>query len=136
MTIRPASAADLPAITRIQAASPEASQWNPSGYLEHFCEVAEEGGNVLGFLVFRQTGPDEHEILNLAVDPHSRRKGVARALINNMLRQHPGTCFLEARASNSAAIALYESVGFSLIGRRKGYYHNPYEEGIVMKFVS
>ncbi len=91
---------------------------------------------VRGFLVFRHTTPGELEILNMAVDPPVRRRGTARFLLERTLAQWRGTWFLEVRESNSAAIRLYESIGFGRVGRREDYYHDPPEPAIVMKFNS
>ena len=136
MTIRPATSADLAAIALIQAAAPEASQWDPASYLDYVCTVAEEAADVAGFLVCRRTGPDEHEILNLAVHPNHRRRGLARMLLNHMLAPGRGSYFLEVRASNNSAICLYESVGFRQLGKREGYYRDPPEPAIVMQWDS
>jgi [ribosomal protein S18]-alanine N-acetyltransferase len=136
MMVRAATADDLAAITAIQEASPEASQWDPASYLDYECSVATSGGRVAGFLVVRQIGPGEREILNLAVDPAERRRGVARKLLETELRPAKKHWFLEVRASNSAAMKLYESAGFRMAGRRDSYYSNPVEPGIVMKFES
>lgn len=136
MTIRPATDADLPEMARIQSASPEASQWDPASYLKHNCLIACNDENVLGFLVTRQTASDEHEILNLAVDPPARRQGVAGILVEHVLKNLCGACFLEVRASSAAALALYRSLGFAMAGRRRAYYQDPSEDGIVMKFNS
>jgi ribosomal-protein-alanine N-acetyltransferase len=91
---------------------------------------------VLGFLVVRQIAADEREILNLAVDPAERRRGVARKLLENELQRAKTRWFLEVRESNSSAVNLYESAGFHRAGRRESYYSNPTESGIVMKFDS
>jgi len=136
MMVRAATADDLAAIAAIQEASPEASQWDPASYLGYECSVATSGGRVAGFLVVRQIGPGEREILNLAVDPPERRRGVARKLLETELRRAKNHWFLEVRASNSAAMKLYESAGFRMAGRRDSYYSNPLEPGIVMKFES
>jgi len=80
-------------------------------------------------------GPGEREILNLAVDPAERHTGVARELLKDALRAR-GAWFLEVRASNVAAIRLYESAGFSRTGRRPDYYYEPPEDGIVMRYLS
>ena len=136
MTLRSATAADLAAITQIQDAAPEASQWDPASYLDHVCTVAEEGGAVAGFFVYRETGAGEYEILNLAVHPAVRRLGVARKLLIHALEPGLGRWFLEVRASNIAAICLYESVGFRQAGTRPGYYRNPSEPAIVMQWDS
>jgi ribosomal protein S18 acetylase RimI-like enzyme len=136
VTIRTARLADLAAIAAIQEASPEAAQWNPADYLHHDCRVADVRSCVAGFLVIRQVGPGEREILNLAVDPAERRSGIARGLLRDELARAKGAWFLEVRASNTAAIGLYESAGFVRAGRRPGYYQEPAEEAIVMRFFS
>jgi ribosomal-protein-alanine N-acetyltransferase len=140
MTVRPATREDLAAIAQIQRASPEASAWEPASYLDYYCRVAIGAGRVVGFLVFRRLtqgdAPPEHEILNLGVDPASRRKGVARLLLQRALAEAPGAWFLEVRESNLAAIRLYESLGFRPAGERKDYYHDPPEAAIVMRFLS
>ena len=135
MTVRAATAEDLEAIVAIQAFSPQASQWEPGMYLSYECLVAADP-HVLGFLVARQTAPGEREILNLAVDPSERRRGVARALLQAELRRGKNQWFLEVRESNSHAIRLYESAGFRVAGRRESYYRDPAEPAIVMQFVS
>jgi ribosomal-protein-alanine N-acetyltransferase len=136
VTIRAANAADLDSIAAIQGASPEAAQWSPADYLKHDCLVAEVKGCVAGFLVAREVGPGEREILNLAVDPAERRTGIARGLLADALGHAKCTWFLEVRASNAAAIRLYETAGFEIAGRRSGYYQEPAEEAIVMRIFS
>jgi len=136
MTVRAATADDLAAIAAIQEASPEASQWEPASYLDYECSVVTGGRRVLGFLVVRQIAADEREILNLAVDPAERGRGVARKLLEIELRRAKTQWFLEVRASNSSAIKLYERAGFRETGRRESYYTNPVEPGIVMMFDS
>jgi ribosomal-protein-alanine N-acetyltransferase len=136
IVIRLATAADLPAIGRIQAASPQASQWPPQDYLGYRCTVAELENLVAGFLVSRKTAPGEREILNLAVDPPARRKGVARALLAYELHHGQGQWFLELRASNKKAINLYQTIGFHKVGIRNNYYATPPESAIVMRIFS
>ena len=141
MIIRSATAADLAGIALIQSATPDASQWDPASYLDYACMVAadgetQDGETVVGFLVFRETGPGEHEILNLAVHPGARRRGVARQLLKAVLAPGRGKWFLEVRAANFGAIQLYENLGFRQVARREGYYLNPSESGIVMRLDS
>jgi ribosomal-protein-alanine N-acetyltransferase len=136
ISIRLATIEDLPVIGRIQAASPQASQWPPQDYLAYRCTVAELESLVAGFLVSRKTGPGEREILNLAVDPQARRKGVARALLAYELHHYQGQWFLELRASNKKAVLLYQSLGFQKVGIRNNYYANPPESAIVMRIFS
>jgi len=136
VTIRTARFTDLGPLAAIQAASPEAAQWNPLDYLKYDCRVADVESCVAGFLVFREVAPDEREILNLAVDPAERRKGIAGRLLSEVLAVAKGTWFLEVRASNAAALQLYESAGFHRAGRRRNYYYEPAEDAIVMRFFS
>lgn len=133
--IRPASAADLDRLREIQAACPEASPWNPLDY-DCLVEVGQAPGLPSGFLVSRQIAPGEREILNVAVDPSNRRKGIGRTLVQAELARSKGTWFLEVRESNQAAIGLYRSLGFEPAGRRPDYYHTPAEAAIVMRFLS
>jgi ribosomal-protein-alanine N-acetyltransferase len=132
--LRAACAADLPTIARIQQASPEAAAWSPDSYLLHECLVGVVGDEVAGFLAFRSVAGDEFELLNLAVAPCFRRRGVASALLDRLLSRCPGAIYLELRAANLAARGLYEKKGFHLSGVRPKYYHDPPEDGIVMRF--
>lgn len=132
MTIRPAAIGDLDAIASIQHASPEASQWNPSEYLNYSCSVA-EAEEIVGFVVTRALAAGEYEILNLAVAPEARRSGVAQTLLGYILERSSGTWFLEVRASNFAAIQLYEKKGFTVAGKRDAYYADSPESAIVMR---
>ena len=143
--IRPATRDDLGAIARIQVDSRETPAWEPSSYLDYDCRVARVAGGdrVTGFLVSRQVTPagianEEREILSIAVDPAHRRQGIGRALVEAELASASKgtTWFLEVRESNIAAISLYTAVGFSPSGRRPGYYHDPAEAAIVMRFFS
>jgi ribosomal protein S18 acetylase RimI-like enzyme len=134
--IRPAGPGDLAAIAEIQATSPDASQWRAEDYLGYDCTVAVTDGRVSGFVAVRTIPPGEHEILNLAVDPAQRRRGIARRLIRDALAARPGEWFLDVRESNAAAQTLYKSLGFSPVGRRENYDAQPAEAAIVMRFFS
>lgn len=138
--MRHATREDLDAIASIQASSPEASQWEPSSYLEHDCTVGIAEGIVVAFLVSRETAPGEREILNVAVHAARRRCGMARKLLEAELSRPKTQWFLEVRESNAAARRFYESLGFRPTGRRENYYRSLGEgspEGaIVMTFFS
>jgi ribosomal-protein-alanine N-acetyltransferase len=134
--IREASAADLEAIAQIQAASPEASQWKPADYLRYQCALAWIESAAVGFVAWRTVAEEEHEILNVAIVPGLRRRGVGRRLVQEALNSSPGRWFLEVRESNVAARALYGNIGFTQVGVRDKYYENPLESGIVMSFCS
>jgi ribosomal-protein-alanine acetyltransferase len=134
--IRRGASGDLGEVQAIQEASPEAARWNVSEYLEHDFRVAILGERIAGFLVSREVAEDEREILNLAVAPEFRRQGVGRDLLAGLMAEARGTIFLEVRASNLAARNIYKSMGFQEVGNRPGYYQNPLEPAIVMKFHS
>jgi ribosomal protein S18 acetylase RimI-like enzyme len=127
---------DLAEVAAIQAASPEAPQWNVADYLQYDLLVAVCGTQVRGFLAFRTPEASEREILNLAVAPGSRRQGIARELWKTLLQGFSGSIYLEVRETNQAARNLYNSIGFQELSRRPGYYSYPLEAAIVMKFHS
>jgi len=131
--VRPGSEDDLPSIAQIQAVSPEASQWDVPEYLKYDLTVAVSGGRVAGFAVARRLAEGEAELLNLAVDPAFRRRGVGRRLVIAITSGHPGVLWLEVRESNRDARKLYKSLGFSEAGCRPGYYPGSGEGAIVMK---
>jgi len=101
-----------------------------------FWLVAVEGETVAGY-IGSQTVMDETDMMNVAVHPDFRRQGVAEALVNklveNLKRMGSHCLTLEVRASNAPAIALYEKLGFSEIGRRKNYYRNPREDALILR---
>jgi len=136
MRIRPGEPADLPAIAAIQDASPEAARWEVADYLAYDLRVAVMDERIAGFLASRTVALLEVELLNLAVGADFRRKGIARALVSDLLSRNSGDIFLEVRASNQAALNLYKSMGFQEVGSRPAYYQNPLEAAIVMKFHS
>ena len=134
--IRRGGAEDLEAVAEIQEASPGAAHWRVADYLEQDFRVAIEENCVVGYLVARTLAADEREILNLAVAPEFRRKGVARALLDSVLEGFRGAVFLEVRESNGIAREFYKSLGFKELSKRARYYDNPPETAIVMKFHS
>lgn len=95
--------------------------------------AAVEGDTVLGY-VGCQTVLDEGYITNVAVLPAYRRRGVAEGLLTGLLGRAAGLSFvtLEVRASNAAACALYEKLGFQRVGIRRGFYRVPTEDAVLM----
>ena len=136
LTVRRLADGDLPVIAAIQKASPEAAQWDPADYLAYNSLVAICNGTIAGFLITRTIAPGETEILNVAVAPEFRRQGVARHLISHDNVLLDGTVYLEVRASNQVAQDFYNRLGFQEVARRDGYYSDPPETAIVMKFHS
>ena len=98
--------------------------------------VAVEGEQVLGY-VGSQTVLDESDMMNLAVDPAFRRRGIARALVLALIEElgkmGSRQLTLEVRASNESAQALYAQLGFESVGRRKNYYLNPREDALILR---
>jgi [ribosomal protein S18]-alanine N-acetyltransferase len=135
-SIRPAEPRDLAEIRAIQAASPHSAQWDVTQYWNYQVLVAVEGIHLTGFLVARTLAEREHELLNLAVAPDFRRRGIGRALVAAWLEQAAGTVYLEVRPSNTAARLFYKYLGFEEINIRPEYYQNPPEPAIVLKFHS
>lgn len=90
---------------------------------------------IAGYIVAR-LGADELHINNVAVRDHYRRKGIGRELLRQILeagkRGSVSSAFLELRAGNSAALALYEHCGFTVTARRPRYYSDPTEDALVM----
>jgi ribosomal-protein-alanine N-acetyltransferase len=91
------------------------------------------GPTAAGFCDWRQSAPDEAELLNLAVDPVYRRRGVATALLEALSVEARGDLFLEVAEPNSPAIALYKHHGWVETGLRKGYYEHGTINAIVMQ---
>lgn len=79
---------------------------------------------------------DEMHVMNLAVSPGARRRGLGRLLLETVLSRAGRTgarrALLEVRAGNDAARALYSGLGFALLGRRKHYYSDPPEDALVL----
>jgi [ribosomal protein S18]-alanine N-acetyltransferase len=129
MILRPATRADAAALAEVHAAAFDAP-WLGDDILRFaeapggFAIAAEAETTIAGFILCRAMA-GEAEILTLAVRPSRRRRGVARALVEAaaaLVAQSVDTMFLEVAEDNSGAVALYESSGFSAVGRRGAYY--------------
>jgi ribosomal-protein-alanine N-acetyltransferase len=97
---------------------------------------ADRENKVVGYCIF--TAPCEDcELLRIAVAKKYRHQGIARKMIDEMVRicieNNGENIFLEVRESNDSAIALYEATGFEEISKRKDYYKDPAEDAIIMK---
>ncbi|MCC6810101.1 MAG: ribosomal protein S18-alanine N-acetyltransferase [Deltaproteobacteria bacterium] len=134
MTPERARPEDLPAILAIERAS-HPQPWTESGLREEIERPADRGEMwvlrentravaylVIWFIV------DEAQIQNVTSDPAARRKGYARTLVAHAIdrarAKHCTRLTLEVRATNAAALALYESTGFTRVGERPRYYTN------------
>jgi [ribosomal protein S18]-alanine N-acetyltransferase len=99
-------------------------------------EAGESNGKVIAGYVVARLGAGELHINNVAVRESYRRCGIASALLARILnearRDGALVAFLEVRAGNAAAQALYERCGFRIVGRRRNYYPNPPEDALTM----
>lgn len=138
LRLTPMIASDVAAVVQIeQQSNPE--PWSGAAFLEEMARphsrqmvarITVHGTEVVaGFICFWLVA-DELQILNLAVHPDHRRKGIGRALLLLSLRKgsenHSRRAVLEVRSSNRVAQDLYRSVGFRKVGERAKYYS---EEG-------
>jgi ribosomal-protein-alanine N-acetyltransferase len=91
---------------------------------------------IAGYICVWVVGDDLH-VNNVAVDPRWRRRGIAGALLGAALERGrtrgARRAFLEVRASNTAAQALYRRYGFEAAGIRQRYYDRPSEDAVIMK---
>ena len=98
--------------------------------------VAVEDGCVVGY-IGSQSVMGEADMMNVAVQPAQRRKGIAEklvaALVTALARKDVHCLTLEVRASNVPAKALYEKLGFFCAGRRPNYYRNPREDALILR---
>ncbi|MDD6175502.1 MAG: ribosomal protein S18-alanine N-acetyltransferase [Firmicutes bacterium] len=101
--------------------------------------VAVRNGQVAGYAGMSFV-LDEGSVTDIAVFPQFRNGGVGRALVQRLKQCSSalGLSFLtlEVRASNGAAMALYQSEGFVPVGRRRGFYRNPAEDAVLMTWTN
>ena len=97
------------------------------------CLAAEDSEGLVGYLVCARYD-DVWHLMNVAVHPERRRRGVATELIERLFEDAgEGSRFtLEVRVSNSPAIEMYRRFGFRSAGRRRRYYHDNGEDALIM----
>ena len=98
--------------------------------------VAMEGDALVGY-VGSQSVLGESDMMNIAVHPKYRRKGIAEALVTALVAELTArgnhSLMLEVRPSNTPAVTLYEKLGFFQVGRRPNYYRNPKEDALILR---
>lgn len=115
--------------------------WKENDFLQaikntnNFYLVVEDNNSILGYCgLWGVVG--EGQITNVAVAEPVRGKGIAKAMLSQLLekgREHGLETFtLEVRVSNYSAIGLYHSLGFQDAGIRKNFYEAPTEDAIIM----
>lgn len=138
-SMRPEDLDEVLAIERASFSMP----WSRGAFLYEIqqnrvarCRVMRAGDAIVGYLCVWEIA-DEVHITNVAVHPTRRRQGIARALLAGVLTDAQARdlrlVVLEVRPSNREAIALYESFGFRVTGRRRGYYYDTGEDALVME---
>ena len=99
------------------------------------CLGAFQGADMLGYLIVAKY-VDAWHVMNVAVDPTHRRRGIATALLERLFevtRDEARRGYtLEVRVSNAGAIRLYEQLGFQARGTRRGYYTDNREDAVIM----
>jgi ribosomal-protein-alanine N-acetyltransferase len=131
---------DVPAVAAIERTS-FSTPWSENSFYSEvygkysIARVAVLSGRIVGYVIARLI-LDEGHLLDLAVHPEFRMRGIAGMLMKDVMRglqiNRCKAFFLEVRASNSAALKLYEEAGFRVIGTRKNYYKDPVEDACIM----
>ena len=113
--------------------------------IENACNLPHWEDRKLTFVAFEEDKPvgfvsadfvlDECSIYDVGTLLNYRQKGIAKSLINHLISECKSRDFsfitLEVRSSNTPAVKLYEKCGFSLVGKRKGYYKNPPDDALI-----
>lgn len=140
MIFRPMKPEDLGGIIEIEKTCFTADAWSEDDFIYrmnasdwHFINLTlEDEGRVAAYITATVVA-DEMNIDSVAVAPDYRRKGYASALIDLAIKQaKAAVVMLEVRESNTAAISLYQSLGFEKVGLRKNYYERPVENAVLM----
>ncbi|MDY6084363.1 MAG: ribosomal protein S18-alanine N-acetyltransferase [Dialister sp.] len=141
ISIRRAAREDASAIYRISEAS-FTDSWREETILEDLLKdhslylVCLREDRIVGYACYWFV-LDEAQLVNVAVLPENRKQGLAKKLLEEGLaearKRHMKTMFLEVRAGNLPAQALYRKYGFSVITLRKAVYEMPREDGYIMK---
>lgn len=139
--ISPLSSQDLPlafAIERASHAYPWTENTFHSNQGERYLNLKLTHDDTLVAFAITQVVLDEATLFNIAVHPDHQRHGYGRQLLQQLIQQLEQrdvlTLWLEVRASNTRAIALYESLGFNEVSIRRNYYPAPggREDAIIM----
>lgn len=141
--VRPMRPADLAACAAIEQSAGD--PWSFDQLSAELCAqtageasrlfVAEAGSQLVALAAW-QIAAGEASLYTLTVALDARQQGIGRQLLAQTMqalaKEGATAFFLEVRVDNLAAIRLYESAGFAVAGRRKGFYQNPTEDALVM----
>ena len=146
MIVRKMEASDVEAVARNEALC-FSMPWSENAFREIAATQETDGGQMLLYLVAELDGRivghcgvrnllGEGEITNVAVHPDYRNRGIAGAMLTELLdrggRMGIEAFTLEVRAGNVSAVHLYEKAGFVTEGVRKGFYDMPKEDALIM----
>ena len=134
---------DVAAVGSVESAS-YAYPWSDGIFRDclrvgYLCRVAELGREIVAYGIAAM-GAREAHILNLCVRADVRGRSIGRQMLLLLLERARQAgmddALLEVRPSNTLAIALYQSMGFVEIGRRRGYYQadGGREDALVLRF--
>ncbi|GAA3656336.1 ribosomal protein S18-alanine N-acetyltransferase [Microbacterium marinilacus] len=142
--IRPATGDDLDAVMRLERASFPTDAWSEAMMREELTGahgryfVDELAGRVVGYAGVRiLPGSRDADVQTIAIAEEARGRGRGRAMLRTLLQEAAGRrvreVFLEVRADNPVAQALYASEGFAELGRRPRYYQPDDVDAVVMR---
>ena len=140
--IRPFMLTDLDRILEIEQLSFPKSPYPPSVFLQLYWlhpktflvyvgpSLKKKESEICGYLVFSEDG----HLISLAIHPHHRRRGIAKALIEKATRTLPGKrIWAEVRQSNQGALAFYQKLGFQTVGTLFDYYGG--EDALMIQWI-
>ncbi|MFI6783566.1 ribosomal protein S18-alanine N-acetyltransferase [Micromonospora sp. NPDC050276] len=120
-----------------------AEKWSPAMFWSelanghHYRVAVDADGSVLGYAGLAGAPPDEVWVQNIAVRRDAQRRGVGRALLEELLaeaaRRDTRSTLLEVAVDNVAAQRLYATYGFEPVGVRRGYYQPSNTDALVMR---
>lgn len=155
LRIRRGQASDLEAVIALGRSIEEVPHWSEDVYgsllgqdegtraVRRYLVVAECAEELVGFAVGKVVGTGIDavaELESVAVAKEARHRGVGRALCEEVIAwgrsEGAINVELEVRSANAPALALYRGMGFVEVGVRKGYYHSPPDDAVLMNFCS
>ncbi len=132
---------DVEKIMALENSSDDGLPWSQTALTQSFdnenfsCFLFEANNEVLGYVSILEN-VDEHEILRIVVKPEARNQGVAKKLLEFLTKRAKAnkisSLVLEVNQFNFSAQLLYEQMGFEVVGKRNGYYHDN-QDGFVMR---
>ena len=146
-TLRPAAASDLDAIDALEGATFPSDAWSReliaaelAGEHGHYLVAVDGTDAVIGYAGLRAPrGGGQADVQTIAVAASARRRGIGAALLDALLAEARARgadeVFLEVRADNPGASALYASRGFARIAVRPAYYQPDGVDAVVMRAV-